>query len=138
MADWSLTRLRLNLFKIGARVVRHARAIFFHLAEVAITGPMACCARNHHRRARAWRFRGLIRPVPAARPKAGVAQGGKSLSSGRIQAIFTSVGTPLEQYRLKDEAVDAFPRNDVRLMLSAALWATAPTCARPRSAGKNA
>ena len=27
--------------KIGARVVRHARAITFQLAEVAVTGPMA-------------------------------------------------------------------------------------------------
>jgi hypothetical protein len=28
------------LIKIGARVVRHARAITFQLAEVAVTGPM--------------------------------------------------------------------------------------------------
>ena len=40
MADWSLTSLQLKLIKIGARVVRHARAITFQLAEVAITGPM--------------------------------------------------------------------------------------------------
>jgi hypothetical protein len=38
MADWSLTSLQLKLIKIGARVVRHARAITFHLAEVAVTG----------------------------------------------------------------------------------------------------
>ncbi len=34
MADWSLTSLQLKLTKIGARVVRHARAITFQLAEV--------------------------------------------------------------------------------------------------------
>jgi hypothetical protein len=38
MADWSLTSLQLKLITIGARVVRHARAITFHLAEVAVTG----------------------------------------------------------------------------------------------------
>jgi hypothetical protein len=40
MADWSLTSIQLKLIKIGARVVRHARAITFQLAEVAVTGPM--------------------------------------------------------------------------------------------------
>lgn len=40
MADWSLTSLQLKLIKIGARVVRHARVITFHLAEVAVTGLM--------------------------------------------------------------------------------------------------
>jgi hypothetical protein len=40
MADWSLTSLQLKLIKIGARVVLHARAITFQLAEVAVTGPM--------------------------------------------------------------------------------------------------
>ena len=40
MVDWSLTSLQLKLIKIGARVVRHARAITFQLAEVAVTGPM--------------------------------------------------------------------------------------------------
>jgi hypothetical protein len=40
MAEWSLTSLQLKLIKIGARVVRHARAITFQLAEVAVTGPM--------------------------------------------------------------------------------------------------
>ena len=40
MADWPLTSLQLKLIKIGARVVRHARAITFQLAEVAVTGPM--------------------------------------------------------------------------------------------------
>jgi hypothetical protein len=40
MADWSLTSLQLELIKVGARVVRHARAITFQLAEVAVTGPV--------------------------------------------------------------------------------------------------
>ncbi len=40
MADWSLTSLQLKLIKIGASVVRHARAISFQLAEVVVTGPM--------------------------------------------------------------------------------------------------
>ena len=40
MADWSLTSLQLKLIKIGARVVRHARAFTFQLAEMTITGPM--------------------------------------------------------------------------------------------------
>jgi len=35
-----LTSLQLKLIKIGARVVRHARAITFQLADVAVTGPM--------------------------------------------------------------------------------------------------
>ena len=36
----SLMRLKEKLIKIGARVVRHARAITFQLAEVSVTGPM--------------------------------------------------------------------------------------------------
>ncbi|MFT5062382.1 MAG: hypothetical protein ACI9AQ_001692 [Dinoroseobacter sp.] len=40
MADWSLTSLQLKLIKMGARVVRHARAITFQLAEVAVTDVM--------------------------------------------------------------------------------------------------
>ena len=36
VASWSLTSLQTRLIKIGARVVRHARAIIFQLAEVAI------------------------------------------------------------------------------------------------------
>ena len=40
MADWALTSLQLKLIKIGGRVVRHARAITFQLAEVAVTGVM--------------------------------------------------------------------------------------------------
>ena len=53
MADWSLTSLQLKLIKIGARVVHHARAITFQLAEVAVTGPMvrAILATIHRLRA---------------------------------------------------------------------------------------
>ena len=40
MADWSLTSLQLTLIKIGGRGVRHACAITFRLAEVAVPGPM--------------------------------------------------------------------------------------------------
>ena len=40
MADWSLTSLQSRLIKTGARVVRHARAITFQLAEVAVTGSL--------------------------------------------------------------------------------------------------
>ncbi|MEO0991650.1 MAG: IS1380 family transposase, partial [Pseudomonadota bacterium] len=40
MADWSLTNLQTRLIKIGARVVRHARAIPFQLAEVAVRGDL--------------------------------------------------------------------------------------------------
>jgi DNA polymerase III psi subunit len=40
IADWSLTSPQLKLIKISVRVVRHARAITFQLAEVAVTSPM--------------------------------------------------------------------------------------------------
>jgi hypothetical protein len=53
MADWSLTSLQLKLIKIGARVVRHARAITFQLAEVAVTGPMVRAVLAAIRRLRA-------------------------------------------------------------------------------------
>lgn len=46
MADWSLTSLQVKLIKIGARVVCHARAITFQLAEVAVTGPMVRAIRR--------------------------------------------------------------------------------------------
>lgn len=52
MADWSLTSLQSRLIKTGARVVRHARAITFQLAEVAVTGDLFNCilaAINHLR-----------------------------------------------------------------------------------------
>lgn len=38
MADWPLTGLQFKLLEIGTRVVRHARAIIFRLAEIAVTG----------------------------------------------------------------------------------------------------
>lgn len=53
MADWSLTSLQIKLIKIGARVVRHARAITFQLAEVAVTGPMVRAVLDAIRRLRA-------------------------------------------------------------------------------------
>lgn len=37
VAPWSLASLQTRLIKIGTRVVRHARAITFHLAEAAIS-----------------------------------------------------------------------------------------------------
>jgi hypothetical protein len=54
---------------------------------------------KQRRRDRTHRFRGLIRPVSAACATAGAAKGKKRLSSGRIQAIFTSVGTPVGECR---------------------------------------
>ena len=39
-ANWPLTSLQLKLIKIGARIVRHARAITVQLAQVPVTGPM--------------------------------------------------------------------------------------------------
>ncbi len=53
MANWSLTSLQLKLIKIGARVVRHARAITFQLAEVAVTGSMVSAILAAIRRLRA-------------------------------------------------------------------------------------
>lgn len=35
--DWSLTTLKERPFKIGAKVVSHARYVAFHMAEVAIS-----------------------------------------------------------------------------------------------------
>ena len=37
IATWSLTSLQTRLIKIGARVVRHARAVTFQLAEVMVS-----------------------------------------------------------------------------------------------------
>ena len=36
MKPWCLTTLREKLIKIGAKVVRHAKAVTFQLAEVAV------------------------------------------------------------------------------------------------------
>ena len=60
MTDWSLTCLQLKLIKIGGRVVRHARAITFQLAEVAVTGPVV--------RAILAAIRRLRTPLSCARP----------------------------------------------------------------------
>lgn len=40
MADCSLTSQQTRFIKIGARVVRHARAITFQLAEVTVSGDL--------------------------------------------------------------------------------------------------
>lgn len=40
IVDWSLTSLQVKQIKIGARLVRHARAIIFQLVEVPVTGLM--------------------------------------------------------------------------------------------------
>jgi len=58
------------------------------------------CAEKHRRRARTLWLRRLIRPVPAARPTAEAAQGGKCLSSGWVQAIFMSAAPPRGECRL--------------------------------------
>ena len=52
-AEWSLTSLQLKLIEVGARVVRHARAITLQLAEVAVTGPMVRAIVSAIRRLRA-------------------------------------------------------------------------------------
>ncbi len=46
MAGSSLTSIQLKLIKIGGRVVHHARAIIFQLAEVAVTGAMVRAVRR--------------------------------------------------------------------------------------------
>jgi hypothetical protein len=59
------------------------------------------CAEKRRPWARKQRLRGLIRPDPAVCATAGAACGRKSLSSARIQAIFTSNDTPLGECRKK-------------------------------------
>ena len=59
------------------------------------------CAEKRRPWARKQRLRGLIRPDPAVCATAGAACGRKSLSSARIQAIFTSNDTPLGECRLQ-------------------------------------
>ncbi len=66
------------------------------------------CAEKRRPWARKQRLRGLIRPDPAVCATAGAACGRKSLSSARIQAIFTSNDTPLGECRLK-ESLPATP-----------------------------
>jgi hypothetical protein len=60
------------------------------------------CAEKRRPWARKQRLRGLIRPDPAVCATAGAACGRKSLSSARIQAIFTSNDTPLGECRCAD------------------------------------
>jgi hypothetical protein len=36
ISNWSLTTLREKLVKIGAKVTRHSKYVFFQLAEVAV------------------------------------------------------------------------------------------------------
>ena len=56
MADWSLTSLQLKLIKIGARVVRHARAITFQLTEAPSgVGMPASLKAASHPSTPAWR-----------------------------------------------------------------------------------
>lgn len=71
------------------------------------------CAEKRRPWARKQRLRGLIRPDPAVCATAGAACGRKSLSSARIQAIFTSNDTPLGECRLKaiEERLPAEPRS---------------------------
>ncbi|ABS67243.1 membrane protein-like protein [Xanthobacter versatilis] len=67
------------------------------------------CAEKRRPWARKQRLRGLIRPDPAVCATAGAACGRKSLSSARIQALFTSNDTPLGECRLNVTAfVTAF------------------------------
>jgi len=40
MAGWSLINLQVKLIEIGANVDRHAGAVTFQLAEVAVSVPM--------------------------------------------------------------------------------------------------
>ena len=53
MAKWSLTSQQLKQIKMGVRVDRHARAITFQVAEVAVTGSMARTNRTSIHRLRA-------------------------------------------------------------------------------------
>lgn len=83
MADRSLTSLQLKLIKIGARVLCHARAVTFQLAQVAVSGPMvrAILAAMHQTRRRpkdnlAAR---LILPALGASVTQGTTQGQKTL-----------------------------------------------------------
>ena len=53
MADRSLPSLQLKLITVGTRVLRGARAITFHLAEVAAIGAMVSAILAAIRRLRA-------------------------------------------------------------------------------------
>ncbi len=58
-------------------------------------------AEERRRQARTLRLRGPIHPVPAVCATADAARGEKRLSSGQIQAILTSDGRLLGEYRSK-------------------------------------
>ena len=60
----------------------------------------ARCAEKHRLRGRTRQSRCLICPAPEACTVADAAQDKKRLSSGRIKAIFTSVGMTLGECRL--------------------------------------
>ena len=51
---WSLTTLREKLIKIGAKVVRHSRYVFFQMAEVAVPR---------------WLFRAILERIRRLRPR---------------------------------------------------------------------
>ena len=50
---WSLTTLRERLVKIGAKIVRHGRSIFFQMAEVMVSRDL---------------FRKILAAIAALRP----------------------------------------------------------------------
>ena len=56
-------------------------------------------AEKRHHQARTRRARGPIRPAPGVCATTDTAQGEKRLFSGQIQAILTSVDTPLGEFR---------------------------------------
>ncbi len=103
MADWSLTSLQLKLIKIGARVVRHARAITFQLAEVAVTGPMirTILAATRRRWGRDALFFGPFTQLRAFARRQTLFGAEKRLIRWRSQAIFTSEGRPLGECRFR-------------------------------------
>lgn len=74
------------------------------------------CAEKRRPWARKQRLRGLIRPDPAVCATAGAACGRKSLSSARIQAIFTSNDTPLGECRI------SLPSCPSQLKLRVTIW----------------
>jgi len=53
VGQWSLTTLRENLVKIGAKVVRHGRSVIFQMAEVAIPRDLFADILRRHRPAQA-------------------------------------------------------------------------------------
>lgn len=81
------------------------------------------CAEKRRPWARKQRLRGLIRPDPAVCATAGAACGRKSLSSARIQAIFTSNDTPLgecrsDYLRSRPGGEDAYQRIEAEIKLA--------------------